>query len=262
ESHFAVQKIQTKLAWEDLELLPRTINQLKDIENWLSHGDTLLNDWGLAGRLSTAFLALFHGVPGTGKRMVAGLLGKSIDIPVYKVNSPMLVSTYIGETEKNLAHLFDLLDQKKCILFFDEADALFGKRTNIQSAESRYINQAMAYLLHKLENVSGVAILAFENKMNLDQNFIRRFQASIDFPMPDPTQRLRIWQREIPKQAALAADINLTAIAQKFELSRGSIINIIRNVSIKALSKGSNEITATDLKQGIHQELSRIGSIQ
>ena len=145
-----------------------------------------MNDWGMAPKLRPGYRSLFYGPPGTGKTMTACLLGKSTGRDVYKVDLSLVVSKYIGETEKNLARVFDQAQHKGWILFFDEADALFGKRSETRDAHDRYANQEVSFLLQRIETFDGIAILASNQRENLDDAFTRRFESIIYFPMPRP----------------------------------------------------------------------------
>ncbi|HET8855300.1 MAG TPA: ATP-binding protein, partial [Salinimicrobium sp.] len=180
--NFPAQRIETELVWEDLVLSAATKKQIKDLENWIQHGDTVLHDWGLKGRVKPGYRVLFYGPPGTGKTMAATLLGKYTGKDVYKIDLSMVVSKFIGETEKNLASLFAQAENKDWILFFDEADALFGKRTNVRDAHDKYANQEVSYLLQRVEAYNGLVILASNFKNNIDEAFLRRFQSIIYFP--------------------------------------------------------------------------------
>jgi SpoVK/Ycf46/Vps4 family AAA+-type ATPase len=170
-----------------------------------------------------------------------------------------VVSKYIGETEKNLAKVFDQAEHRDWILFFDEADALFGKRSDNQDAHDRYANQETAFLLQRLECFNGIAILASNWKDNLDEAFARRFEAMIYFPMPRPEERLRLWQQGFSSQAKLADDIDLNKIAKDHELAGGAILNAIRYASLQALARNSDTIMLDELLQGIRKEYAKIG---
>ncbi len=192
---FPARFMETQLTWDDLVLHPGTSRQIEEILTWVRHGDTLLNDWGMAPKLRPGYRSLFHGPPGTGKTVTASLLGKSTGRDVYLVDLSMVISKYIGETEKNLSSVFDQAQHQGWILFFDEADALFGKRTETKDAHDRYANQEVSYLLQRIETFDGIAILASNQRENLDDAFSRRFESVIYFPMPRPEERLRLWQQ-------------------------------------------------------------------
>jgi SpoVK/Ycf46/Vps4 family AAA+-type ATPase len=173
----------------------------------------------------------------------------------------MVVSKFIGETEKNLANVFDQAENKNWILFFDEADALFGKRTQTSSSNDRHANQEVSYLLQRVEDFPGVVILATNLKANLDDAFSRRFQSMIYFPMPGPEQRKRLWKQAFSSQSTLESGLNIDDIAQKYEMAGGAIINVSRYSSMKALKRGSNEIFKKDIIEGIRKEFGKEGKI-
>ena len=143
---FPAEYIETEMEWDDLVLPSATLQQIREIENWITHNDTLLHEWGMKKRIKPGYRALFYGPPGTGKTLTASLLGKQTGKDVFRIDLSRVVSKYIGETEKNLSRLFDKAENKNWILFFDEADALFGKRTEIHDAHDKYANQEVAYL--------------------------------------------------------------------------------------------------------------------
>ncbi|MCI5146566.1 MAG: ATP-binding protein, partial [Candidatus Electrothrix sp. AR3] len=190
---FPAEYIATEMEWEDLVLNPKTLRQIQEIETWISHNATLMNDWGMGKKIKPGFRALFYGPPGTGKTLTATLLGKQTGKDVFRIDLSRVVSKYIGETEKNLSRLFAKAENKEWILFFDEADALFGKRTEIRDAHDKYANQEVAYLLQRIEGYNGLVILATNQRSNIDDAFIRRFQTIIHFPIPRTEERLLLW---------------------------------------------------------------------
>jgi AAA+ superfamily predicted ATPase len=256
---FPAKPIKTNLEWDDLILDETTLAQIKEILTWIEHGDTLMQKWGMNKRIMPGFRCLFHGPSGTGKTLTAGLIGKLVNKEVYKIDLSMVISKYIGETEKNLAKVFDKAENKGWILFFDEADALFGKRTSISDSHDRYANQEVSYLLQKVEDYNGLVILATNFKSNLDEAFTRRFQSIIHFPMPKSAERLKLWKNAISSEASLDKDINLNQIANKYEIAGGSIMNIIRYVSLMAIRNGDNIIRNKDLQEGIVREFRKEG---
>ena len=256
---FPARRLETRLSWEDLVLHPGTLRQVQEIEVWLRHGATLMQEWGMAPKLRPGYRALFYGPPGTGKTMTAALLGASTQRDVYKVDLSLVVSKYIGETEKNLGRVFDEAQRKDWVLFFDEADALFGKRSDTRDAHDRYANQEVAYLLQRIEVFDGIAILATNQKDNMDRAFARRFESVIYFPMPRPEERLRLWQRGFPPQARLDDSIDLAQIANQHELCGGSIMNVVRYASLQALDSGSDVVTLGAVQQGIRREQAKEG---
>ncbi len=257
---FPAVRVETSLEWDDLVLHPGTRKQLEEILGWIEHGDTLLTDWAMAGKIRPGHRCLFHGPPGTGKSMTACLLGKATGRDVYKVDLSLVVSKYIGETEKNLGRIFDQAEHKEWLLFFDEADALFGRRSETRDAHDRHANQEVAFLLQRIEHFDGVAILASNLRDNIDAAFARRFESVIFFPLPRPEERLRLWQRGFSRQAALEPALDLEEIAKQHALAGGSIMNVVRFASLQALRRGTNLILASDVLAGIRREQTKEGT--
>ncbi|MBW8686818.1 ATP-binding protein [Chitinophaga rhizophila] len=258
-TQFPAKQIRTGLGWGDLVLDPHTMTEVEEIRTWIEHGTALLKDWKMENRIKPGYRALFYGPPGTGKSFTACLLGKTFQMDVYRIDLSMIVSKYIGETEKNLAGVFDQAANKHWILFFDEADALFGKRSATNSSNDRYANQEVAYLLQRIEDFPGLVILATNLKANIDEAFGRRFQSMIYFPVPAPAQRERIWQQSFPKHVALDADVNLSEIARKYELAGGAIINVVQYSCLSALKRNSETILLKDIQTGIRKEFNKEG---
>jgi hypothetical protein len=258
---FPAKLITTALNWNDVVLPQHTMDGLQEIQDWMEHGQSLLDTDNLGKRIKPGYKSLFYGPPGTGKTLTASLLGKSTGRDVYKIDLSMVVSKYIGETEKNLARVFDLAEDKKWILFFDEADALFGKRTELNSSNDRYANQEVAYLLQRVEDHRGVVILASNLKDNIDKAFARRFQSVIHFPMPGVEERYLIWKQSFSEKIPPAKEVNLSQIAERHVLTGGLMMNIIRNCSVKALKNKREYILQEDLEDGIKKELQKDGII-
>jgi hypothetical protein len=256
---FPAKRITTKLNWKELILNDGVREEIDDIITWIQHGDTLMEDWGLNTKVKNGYRAMFYGPPGTGKTLTACLIGQSLDLDVYRIDLSMVVSKYIGETEKNLASVFDQAENKNWILFFDEADALFGKRTATNSSNDRHANQEVAYLLQRIEDFNGVVILASNLKGNLDEAFSRRFQSMIYFPVPDNEQRLMLWQNAFQDKLKLEAKVDLRAIAENHIISGGSITNVLRYCAIKAIQRDSHDIQLRDIENGIRKEQRKEG---
>lgn len=259
DRNFPARRVQTAREWRDLVLPQSTLEQLDEIRSWLLHGHTLLHDWGMQDKLRPGYTSLFCGPPGTGKTLSACLLGKLCGCELYKIDLSMVVSKYIGETEKNLARVFDQAEHRGWILFFDEADALFGKRTQVNDSHDRYANQEISFLLQRIEEFDGVVILASNLKHNIDDAFLRRFQSVVQFPMPRPPERLRIWRDAFPAKATLEDRLDLPRIAERHELSGGTIMNVVRYASLRALARASAVILAEDVEEGIRRELLKEG---
>lgn len=232
---FPAKRITTPLEWEDIILDYNTHEALEEINTWMEHQHTIMEDWGLKRILKPGYRALFYGPPGTGKTLAATLLGKKNNMDVYRVDLSMIVSKYIGETEKNLAKVFDMAENRNWILFFDEADALFGKRTSTNTSNDRHANQEVAYLLQRIEDFPGTVILATNLKSNIDEAFSRRFQSIIYFPMPDEELRAVLWRNMLPKQWLGDDAEELIATAAQAELSGGSIANVVRRCAIRII---------------------------
>jgi len=252
--HFPAEQLLTDLEWKDLVLPQSTSKQIQELLIWIEHREAIQGHKALQKHLKPGYRALFHGPPGTGKTLTASLLGKATQRPVFRVDLSMVVSKYIGETEKNLAALFDKAAHKNWILFFDEADALFGKRTEVKDARDKFANQESAFLLQKVETFPGLVILASNFKKNMDEAFSRRFQSIVYFPSPDSEHRLLLWKSIIPKQLKLAKEIDLKKIAQTYELSGSNIVNIVHYCSLQVLDLGLEELTADLLMNGIRRE--------
>jgi len=254
---FPAHPLDTPMDWEDLVLEHTVMRQIDEIKTWIKHRETLMQDWGLARKIKPGYRALFFGPPGTGKTLTAALLGKSTGRDVYRVDLSMIVSKYIGETEKNLAQVFEVARNKDWILFFDEADALFGRRTAATTSNDRHANQQTGYLLQKIEDFPGVVILATNLKANMDDAFTRRFQAMIHFKMPGPAQRLQLWQNAFRGNCELTSEVELGKIAQDYELAGGAIINILRYCALSAIGRGTRQVGIDELKAGIRREFKK-----
>lgn len=258
---FPAKYIETDMTWDDLVLHPSTLRQIHEIEHWITHNETLLHDWGMKKTIKPGYRALFYGPPGTGKTLTATLLGKHTCKDVFRIDLSRVVSKYIGETEKNLSRLFDKAENKNWILFFDEADALFGKRTDVRDAHDKYANQEVAYLLQRIESYSGLVILATNQRAHIDEAFVRRFQAIIHFPMPRPEERSKIWRQAFPKQIEMASDVDWSQIAARFELTGASIMNVTHYCAVEALADRSCAVTSRQLEAAILREFTKEGRI-
>lgn len=239
---FPAKLITTPLEWKDLILDYNTQKALDEINAWIKYQHFIMEDWGLKRILKPGYRALFFGPPGTGKTLAATLLGKKNDMDVYRVDLSMIVSKYIGETEKNLAKVFDLAENRRWILFFDEADALFGKRTTNQTSNDRHANQEVAYLLQRIEDYPGTVILATNLKSNIDEAFSRRFQSIVYFPMPDEELRAALWRSMLPSLWLGEDAEELIAKAAESELSGGSISNVVRKCAIALAGAHSTKL--------------------
>lgn len=258
---FPAEHIDTEMDWDDVVLHPDTMRQIREIEHWIEFNDVLLEDRAMRKRIKPGYRALFHGPPGTGKTLTAMVLGKHTGRPVFRIDLSRVVSKYIGETEKNLARLFDRAASKDWILFFDEADALFGKRTEIRDAHDRYANQEVAYLLQRIESFDGLVILATNQRGNVDEAFLRRFQAVVNFPMPRSEDRRELWQRAFPQQITIADGVDWHDVARRFELTGAGIVNVAHFCSLEALANDTRRVDADALEAAILRELVKDGKV-
>jgi AAA+ superfamily predicted ATPase len=257
---FPAERLSTGLKWDDLILDGSTAEALEMVHRWLDHAPVLLHEWGLARRLKPGFRCLFHGPPGTGKTLSACLLGQRHGLPVYRVDLSRVVSKWIGETEKNLAALFDRAQHHRWILFFDEAEALFSRRSEGPTANDRSANQQIAYLLQRIEDYPGLVILATNLLHGLDAAFARRFQACIHFPQPDASVRLRLWLALFAHdQLPLDPGLNLAAFADRYDLAGGAILNVLRHAALLAVARKPPLIGAADVHAAISSELQKQG---
>ncbi len=259
-SQFPAKIVSTPYEWGDLVLEENAMDQVREIIGWIKHGDYLLDAWELDKKIRPGFTSLFYGPPGTGKTLTACLLGKMTGLDVFKIDLSMMISKYIGETEKNLANVFDQAENKNWILFFDEADSLFSARTEANTANDRSANQQVAYLLQRIEDYAGVVLLATNLKSNIDAAFLRRFQSIISFAMPGANERFKLWEQCFAnKKFRVESDVDFYNLAENYELSGGNIINILRFCCIQAVMRKSNTITLNDIKSGTRKEFAKIG---
>lgn len=255
-------KIATTYAWDDIVLPADQIRQLREICLQVRHRRTVLERWGFDRHLSMGkgVNVLFAGQSGTGKTMAAEIIAADLGLELYKVDLSTMVSKYIGETEKNLDRVFKAAREANAILFFDEADALFGKRSEVKDAHDRYANIEVGYLLQKMEEYDGVVILATNLRKNLDDAFVRRLHIAIDFPFPEDADRLRIWRKVFPADAPLHSDVDLEFLARQFKLAGGNIRNIALFAAYLAAEDGDT-ITMSHIIRAMKREYQKLGKL-
>ncbi|NNE76717.1 MAG: ATP-binding protein [Pricia sp.] len=258
---FPAREIHTELEWEDLVLTDDVKEQIDELRIWIAHNEVLMNGWDMSKKLKPGYRALFYGPSGTGKTLTATLLGKYTGKPVFRVDLSTVVSKYIGETEKNLERLFQKARNRDWILFFDEADAIFGKRTGVKDAHDRYANQEVSYLLQRVEDFEGLVILSSNFKSNIDEAFLRRFNAIIKFPFPNKEERRQIAQKAFPSHARFEKKADIPSLIGNYELSGGNIINIVQYACLKSIAKNSKKIFAADVLNGIKREVEKEGKV-
>lgn len=254
---FPAHLLETNLEWTDLVINPATSDKVDEIKAFFDHGDTLREGWGLKKHMKPGYRCLFYGPSGTGKTLAASLLGKHIEREVYRVDISSVISKYIGETAKNLNALFTTAEDKNWILFFDEGDALFGKRVDTSQSEdknSHFANQDIAYLLQRIESYNGLVIVASNFRKNIDDAFSRRFQSIVHFDILNPELSKAYWKNNFPENVTLDNTINFDMIVQRHQLAPASIINVINRVCLKTITKGSCVISNADLELCIKDE--------
>jgi ATP-dependent 26S proteasome regulatory subunit len=256
------QKITPHYTWEDIVLPDDRLAQLQEIANQVLYQHVVYEEWGLARKsnLGRGVAALFAGQSGTGKTMAAEVIANDLGLDVYKIDLSGLVSKYIGETEKNLARVFEEASDTNAILFFDEADAVFGKRSEVRDSHDRYANIEVSYLLQKMEEYDGIVVLATNLRSNLDEAFLRRMRAIVEFPFPEVEDRLRIWQRTISSTAPLAPDVDLAFMARQFRIAGGNIRNIVLLAAFLAASQ-DKDIGMSHMIQGAKREYQKLGRL-
>ena len=255
-------RLEPAYGWDDLVLPARQLELLRSISAYLRHRDRVLGDWGYERTVARVhgLKVLFAGESGTGKTMAAQVLGAELGLEIFRVDLATVVSKYIGETEKNLERIFTAADGSNAILFFDEADALFGKRSEVSDSHDRYANIEVAYLLQRMEVYPGAAILATNFRRNIDDAFIRRLDFIVDFPFPEPEDRRRIWELLLPAEAPVADDIDLDFLAAQFKLSGGAIRNCSLAAAFEAADEDS-EIAMRHLVRAVAQEYGKQGRL-
>ncbi|MFH1217127.1 MAG: AAA family ATPase [Pseudomonadota bacterium] len=255
-------RAEIRCHWSDIVLPEEKIDLLKELCGQVKHRYTVFNEWGFAGRISRGrgLSALFSGPPGTGKTLAAEIVAAELELDLYKIDLAGVVSKYIGETEKNLSRIFREAERSNAILFFDEADALFGKRTEVKDAHDRYANIETSYLLQKMEEYEGMVILATNLRANMDEAFTRRIRFIVEFPFPDKTLRARMWEAHFPPEAPRAEDMDYDFLAEQFQVAGGNIRNIAVNSAFMA-AEDNCPISMTHVMRAVKREFAKIGKL-
>jgi hypothetical protein len=256
------RKIEPRYTWEDIVLPDDQLTLLREIVATVRGRSLVLEEWGVGRKLASSpgVTMLFSGPPGTGKTMAAEVMAAELGLDLYKIDLSTVVSKYIGETEKNLERIFGEAQSSNAILFFDEADAIFGKRSEVKDAHDRYANIEISYLLQRMEAYEGVTMLATNLRANLDEAFTRRLQFAVDFPFPDDEYRLRIWQTLLPVGVPRESDLDLALLARRFKLAGGNIRNILVNAAYLAAADGGR-LGMKHLLHGTRRELQKMGRL-
>ncbi len=254
------RKITPKYTWDDIVLPADQLAQIQEICRQAQNQHIVYGQWGFARKLALGkgLNMLFSGSPGTGKTMAADVIANALYLDLYKIDLSQVVSKYIGETEKNLDRIFTAAQNTNAILFFDEADALFGKRSEVKDAHDRYANIEVGYLLQKMEEFEGVAILATNLRSHIDEAFVRRMHAIVEFPFPDEVHRRRIWEALFPREAPLGEDVDFDLLAREIKLAGGNIKNIGLTAAFYAASDGG-AIRMPHLMRAARREHQKLG---
>jgi len=256
------QKIQPKYVWDDIILPADRLQQLREICNYVKYRALVYQEWGFDHKLSLGkgLNVLFAGPSGTGKTMSAEIMAGELGLDLFKIDLSTVVSKYIGETEKNLARIFDEAETSNAILFFDEADALFGRRSEVKDSHDRYANIEIGYLLQKMEEYQGMVILATNFRKNMDDAFVRRMHFTVEFPFPGEKDRQRIWERIWPESTPVSPDVHLEFLARRFEVAGGAIRNIALAAAFLAAADG-RIVTMSHLIRATRREYQKMGKV-
>ncbi|MFQ5628537.1 MAG: ATP-binding protein [bacterium] len=256
------RKIIPRYDWNDIVLPHDQRTILREIVNTVRGRPKVLEEWGVGRKLasSSGVTVLFAGEPGTGKTMAAEVIARELGLDLYKIDLSGVVSKYIGETEKNLERIFSEAQSSNAILFFDEADAIFGKRSEVKDAHDRYANIETSYLLQRMEAYDGVTVLATNLRANIDDAFTRRLHFAVDFPFPEEADRIQIWETLFPPEIPRAADLDLALMAKRFKLAGGNIRNVIVSAAFLAASDGG-VVTMKHMLHGARRELQKMGRL-
>ena len=255
------KKIEPHHTWDDI-VLPKDIReQLKEVSGYIKHKGTVYTDWGFDNKLSLGkgLNILFSGPSGTGKTMAAGVIANDAGLDLYKIDLSCVVSKYIGETEKNLRNIFKEAETSNAILFFDEADALFGRRSEIRDSHDRYANIEINYLLQKMEEFEGIVILASNFKKNIDEAFLRRMHFAIEFPLPEEMLREKIWGSIFPKETPVGEDLDFSFLS-KLKITGGNIKNIALSAAFLA-AENSGSIKMEHIIRATKREFQKMGKL-
>jgi hypothetical protein len=256
------RRVEPRVTWTDLVLPPGIVEQLRELTGRARHRDLVLDEWGL-GRTSLkgrGVTALFAGDSGTGKTMSAEVIAGALGLDLYVIDLSSIVDKYIGETEKNLDRVFTEADRVNGVLLFDEADAIFGKRSEVKDARDRYANVEVAYLLQRMEQFDGMAVLTTNLRANVDEAFLRRLDAIVDFPLPEVEDRRRLWERNLAAGVPKAGDIDVGFLARRFSLTGGNIRNVAVGAAFRAADAGQ-PLGMEDLVRETAREYRKLGRL-
>jgi SpoVK/Ycf46/Vps4 family AAA+-type ATPase len=256
------QKVSQRFSWPDIVLPADRIAQLREICNHIKYRNRVFNEWGFERKLASSkgLTFLFAGPSGTGKTMAAGIIANELGLDLYKIDLSLVISKFIGETEKNLARIFDEAETANAILFFDEADSLFGKRSDVKDSHDRYANIEVGYLLQRIEEYEGIAILATNFRRNMDEAFVRRLQFTVDFPLPTEDDRHRMWMAILPADTPRDPALDLDLMARRYNLTGGNIRNVALAAAFLAADDG-DIVRMSHLISATQREYQKMGKL-
>jgi SpoVK/Ycf46/Vps4 family AAA+-type ATPase len=255
-------RVATAQTWDDLVLPEDQTTAIVELLSRIRERRRVYEDWGFGGKLGKGLgvAALFSGPPGTGKTMAAALVARDLGVELYQVDLSKLASKWIGETEKNLAALFDAAEAGHAILLFDEADAVFGKRTDVKSSNDRHANHEVNYLLQRLESFAGVCLLTTNHEAAIDEAFRRRLSVHVRFSVPEAEERRRLWRALLPAQAPRTADLGVDQLARAFVMSGGHIRNAVVRAAFLAADEDA-AIGQAHLERAARLEYEALGKL-
>jgi SpoVK/Ycf46/Vps4 family AAA+-type ATPase len=255
--------VATSVEWDDIVLREDIIDRIIELLSVVQYEKVVMDQWGFSRRFSygRGLSALFSGAPGTGKTMIAGLIAKELGLELFRVDLSRVVSKWVGETEKNLGVAFDEARNARAILLFDEADALFGKRTEVRSSNDRYANLETNYLLQRIEAFEGIVLLTTNRDTQIDEAFRRRLRFRIEFPTPDAGEREQLWRSMIPVTAPLAGDVDFGALAERFHMTGGYIKNAAMRAAYLAATSERKVISQALLEKAAALEWEEMGKL-
>jgi ATP-dependent 26S proteasome regulatory subunit len=256
------RRVEPRVGWDALVLPPAVAGQLREVTARVRHRDLVLDGWGMGGGAANGrgVTALFAGESGTGKTLSAEVVAADLGLDLYVIDLSTVVDKYIGETEKNLDRIFAEADRVNGVLLFDEADALFGKRSDVKDAHDRYANVEVSYLLQRMEQFEGLAVLTTNLRSNVDEAFTRRLDAVVDFPLPDEDDRRRLWELHLGPGVPRGDDLDLGFLTRAFKLSGGNIRNIALTAAYLAAA-GSGTVGMGELITATEREYRKLGRL-
>jgi len=255
------RRIRPRRTWDDLVLPAGRRAELAEVVARYRHRALVHGTWGYRLGQANGVVALFHGPSGTGKTLSAEIIAHDLGLDLFTIDLSAMVSKYIGETEKNLEEVFEAAAAANVVLLFDEADSLFGKRSEVNEAKDRYANIEVSYLLQRIERYDGIAILTTNLLKNIDQAFLRRIDVLAEFALPEPDERLALWRLGFPTTAPLGADVDLTALADRFKLAGGNIHSVCLTAAFLAAEAGG-AITMAEVVEGLKREYAKLGRLR